>query len=671
MLQEVREIQTNAVDALVATTYKQETIVFKSPTGTGKTYMMADYMNRVLVGEPDVVFLVSSLSKGELAEQNYLAFQEYQSTGKFSQLNPYLISSATATEESLFIPVDYNVYVLPRDLYKQKGKLMRGPMAVFMHQLTGGPLTGGLGKRIFLIKDECHVATTNLDELSSRYCQKTINFSATPALKRGQIPDVQVREEDAVNAHLIKRVEWQKETETVEDALKLYTSLKGEYIEKLQVNPCLIIQISNKDKADEEWAALEPLLNRYNMQWMYIVNEDKKCKTNNASLRNKTVSTWRKYAKANLSEIEVIVFKLTITEGWDIRRACMLYQIRDTQSKQLDEQVIGRVRRNPRLLDYERLAPDAQSLADVAYVWGVREKEVAVTRRVRIQEHSNIQTETRIKTTRLKDLTDSISFSVDDIIAQKRLVTGNDIFRLYAAYDRTPEPIKQLGRSYAKSYRDWMLFMEALPEITVAYNRVVCDYDKSMELATDIDGSPLLVTFQNESHFTETHEYINIFQHVWYRTDGSVRFYFDSRAEKDWADILREMAHSFIKKDSAIDKDFYLWGKNYLPGSSIKYEYYLDGIHVSYPDFIMKDTFDRIHLFEVKSVNGQTGKLDTDAYLTKTEELKRCYKQASKLTGHIFYLPIQKDESWQIYQYNQGTEAMLSLDQLYAFLRTP
>jgi len=66
---------------------------------------------------------------------------------------------------------------------------------------------------------------------------------------------------------------------------------------------------------------------------------------------------------------------MVITEGWDIPRACMLYQVRDTQSKQLDEQVMGRVRRNPRLLDFETLCEKAQQLAMTAWVWGIASDE--------------------------------------------------------------------------------------------------------------------------------------------------------------------------------------------------------------------------------------------------------------------------------------------------------
>lgn len=44
---------------------------------------------------------------------------------------------------------------------------------------------------------------------------------------------------------------------TIEEAINKYLEIRKEYLEKLKVNPCLIIQISNKDKADEEWARIK------------------------------------------------------------------------------------------------------------------------------------------------------------------------------------------------------------------------------------------------------------------------------------------------------------------------------------------------------------------------------------------------------------------------------
>ena len=105
MLQEITELQNSAVEKLLDLTRKnaKKTYTFRAPTGSGKTYMMADYMNRLLQVNPNVVFLVSSLSKSDLAKQNYDKFCEYRDNHGFLNLNPYLINSDIAGEERLYI----------------------------------------------------------------------------------------------------------------------------------------------------------------------------------------------------------------------------------------------------------------------------------------------------------------------------------------------------------------------------------------------------------------------------------------------------------------------------------------------------------------------------------------------------------------------------------------
>lgn len=184
MLEEVIELQNRAVENLIFEIKNKNEITFKAPTGSGKTYMMADLMNRLLLINPNIVFLVSSLSKGDLAKQNEEKFKEYQRNGNFIELKPYLINTEVSGEETPYIPTNYNVYVLPRDLYKKNGKLMRGVMSNFLNNITSKHLMQGLNKKIYLIKDECHIATNNLDSISDEYFSKVINISATPKLKR-------------------------------------------------------------------------------------------------------------------------------------------------------------------------------------------------------------------------------------------------------------------------------------------------------------------------------------------------------------------------------------------------------------------------------------------------------------------------------------------------------
>lgn len=700
MLKEVIELQNNAVNNLISMIDSKDEITFKAPTGSGKTYMMADFMNKILAEKQDVIFLVSSLSKGNLAQQNYEKFILYSEKGQFSYLKPYLINSEISGEEALFIPTDKNVYVLPRDLYKNGGRLMQGCMEQFLNTLTLNKWFKGLEKEIYLIKDECHVATNNLDNLSDSFFKKIINFSATPKLSRGQTPDIEITDEEAINAKLIKRVEFGNEEDTVEDAINKFELVKEEYRNKLGINPCLIIQISNKNKSDEELNNhIFPILSKaehQDLKWMLIVDKDKDCDTNDYFKAKKLpVSKWKDYAKGNT--IDIIIFKMVISEGWDIPRACMLYQIRETQSEQLDEQVIGRVRRNPRLLDFENLDEEAKELALTSWIWGNQPKTGKKVRNVKLcDEPTDITNHLKIKTTRLKPLTQKKEFDIHNFIrSQKDEPSYNDIFSIYKKLIKTNNEIQKMCYDYADNYQKWWDFNNHIDKIITENNNYLYHYEESMEIRKDDKGNDYLTSLPEKSSYVDNGNYENISDWIWKRNDGADKFSFDSEAEREWADFLKEISrkenankNSIIKKvmtgknnpnkdsislfgekDKIDPKEKFLWGKNFITNSDIKYEYYLNGIHSSYPDFIMKDSFNRVHIFEVKSLNTSSNiNIDSESYKAKIEELKKCYKQSSILTKYYFYLPVLKGDIWYITQFINGEEYTITKEQFLKFL---
>lgn len=64
MLQEAKDLQQSAVENLFNKVKgRKRELTFKAPTGSGKTRMMADFMNRMIDSNEDVVFLVS-IKKG-------------------------------------------------------------------------------------------------------------------------------------------------------------------------------------------------------------------------------------------------------------------------------------------------------------------------------------------------------------------------------------------------------------------------------------------------------------------------------------------------------------------------------------------------------------------------------------------------------------------------------
>lgn len=665
MLQEAKDLQKEAVTQLVKIleTAKKE-ITFKSPTGSGKTFMMADFMNRVISKNANAVFIVSTLSKSNLAEQNFLSFKNLSENGTFQNINPFLINSDSSGEGSIFIPTDFNVYVLPRDLYKDSAKLKKeGTFLNFLNTLRENDFFNNNQKQIYLIKDECHIATSNLDELKN-YFESIINFSATPKLNRKQFADVEITNTQAQEVNLIKHIQEGSANDSLNDALNKFEEIKKDYANELNVNPCFIIQISNKEKAEEELKnTIKPALeNHQELKWLYI--NDKGGETNDSGLQKLPVLKWKNFIKEAGSSISVIIFKMVISEGYDIPRACMLYQIRDSKSKQLDEQVIGRVRRNPRLLDFETLSDKAKELASTAWIWGIIPKDENAPKQVELFSSYNIEQNFKIKPVRLSNITASKNEDLKTYVSNLRddKIAYKSIFELYKNLNSKSNEIQKLCWEYSTDFSKWKVFTEHLDEVKKTYDDLILDYDKSMCVCQE-------VAFPYTSEFIESTNTLTLDDWVWKRKDNSTNFAFDSLAEKMWAEELKDIRKDAIqtsaKKENALFEDAkFLWGKNFPYNSEIKFEYYSDGVHSSYPDFILKDKKGRIHIFEVKSVNKSSSiKIDENEYAEKVRAIKKCYQECSKKTGYIFYLPILKDSSWQITKYKDGKESVISLDE--------
>ncbi|EGK8256002.1 DEAD/DEAH box helicase family protein [Campylobacter coli] len=100
MKQEIIELQNKAINKLYHLSLSgKDKITLKAPTGSGKTYMMSSFMNKMLDNNKNIVFIVSTLSKGKLANQSYESFENL-SLVKFKNLKPFLISSGNENNKN-------------------------------------------------------------------------------------------------------------------------------------------------------------------------------------------------------------------------------------------------------------------------------------------------------------------------------------------------------------------------------------------------------------------------------------------------------------------------------------------------------------------------------------------------------------------------------------------
>ncbi len=479
-------LQDNAVKQIIQKLKEKDEITFKSPTGSGKTVMIANLMDQLLQQDKNLVFIVSSLSKCELAQQNDYTFQTWKT--KLKNINPYLIDSSSGTEQSgVIIEYDHNVYTIPRDLTRKGGKIMSGPLKALIYNFQIQ------NKKIILIKDECHQAQNNIDVIADEHkFYKKINLSATPQTSKFYI-DVEITDNEAIEAKLIKPYEIKgngngydvDKYKELNQAIDIYKKTRSQYQKLFNMNPCLLIQIPNSEKGESELIHLKQLLNKEELEikWMYMCDDLKQWDTNDKIKlinKNQWKNEWKKIAKLPNSQIDVIIFKMVITEGWDIRRANMLFQIRETDSETLTEQVIGRIRRNPILTNWMDYSKDAQDIALKSYVWGnVKDKEREF-KRVKSVDIPKIE----IQTTTLKDLKkvyESNKINLEKFI-DKPITNVLNIFELYKHWSSIEEDTHKIVWDHIKTYADWFKFSNFIQEIDLENKRLLQDYKNSIQL---------------------------------------------------------------------------------------------------------------------------------------------------------------------------------------------
>ena len=273
-----------------------KTINFNSPTGTGKTNMMALLFNQM----PDYFFIVTTLSRGQLNKQVDTKIRQW---AKFDNFLVYgLQDYTTATIRT----ADDIIAQLPKD------------------------------KPIIWVRDEGHINTNRWQEILQTRCKNIINFSATNKIKNGIFCNF--------TETAMLRTPKQQDSSNPEDALKKLIEVKQQHKQVKNYNPCAIFRLFDEKVVNE----VIKLCQKYKLKYINITDEEfimaERCEDDN--------------------EYDVIINKLKIVEGIDIRRAHVLYMDNRPGNLATTVQMIGRCRRNALLWrdDIDIFAPENKQL---------------------------------------------------------------------------------------------------------------------------------------------------------------------------------------------------------------------------------------------------------------------------------------------------------------------
>ena len=352
----IKKLLTRSIELLSENGNKK--LVFKSPTGSGKTIMMADFLSK-LANEPKKSKPLSFIwtAPRQLHTQSKLKLENYFRDSNVLDCVDFedLIDRKIEENQILFLnwesinKKDKNTIVKENEKEFYLGKILEN--------------TKDDGREIVLIIDESHHhATSDIsnDLIEDMSPKLTIEVSATPIIHnadeivRIELDDVKlegiikksillnpnfknIMTEDSVNSSLSKS----SDSIVLEEALKKRLELVEEYKKlNIHVNPLLLIQLPDR-KTDQEDLIKDQITK--------ILGEK-----HNITVHNGKLAIYLSEEKENLpniskntNEIEVLIFKQAIALGWDCPRAHLLVLFRDWKSLSFSIQTVGRIMRMP------------------------------------------------------------------------------------------------------------------------------------------------------------------------------------------------------------------------------------------------------------------------------------------------------------------------------------
>jgi type III restriction enzyme len=341
-------------------------LVFKSPTGSGKTVMLAQFL-RDLLGDPrfagnDVAFLWVSKGPGLVRQSRDKLFAYYGGASELELLDIGDLNRKVLPRNSVF-------FVNWEKLKGQSKEVLKIRRENEQEISFDGMIeaTHEAGRRIVAIIDEEHLGADTekaLELIGGLIRPKVIiRASATPKYEpthsdvtNRRAGSVEVPREAVVGEGLIKeKIVFQTEEDLIQkrfkgmDQTEILLELAYRKREELlaayralglDINPLVLVQLPNDDIATAETgASLRDAVTAYLAE---------------KGVPESQIAVWLSEDKVNLEAVErrdspvsFLLFKQAAATGWDCPRAGVLVMFREIKNPTFAIQTVGRILRMP------------------------------------------------------------------------------------------------------------------------------------------------------------------------------------------------------------------------------------------------------------------------------------------------------------------------------------
>jgi len=344
-------------------------LVFQSPTGSGKTIMMAEFLKQ-LVDDKEIKQPLSFIwtAPKKLHIQSKEKLDNYYEKSRTLECSYFEDLSDRKIDENEILFFNWS------SVNKEKAIIVReNEQEFYLSKVL--ERTREEGRKIILIIDEAHYSAGQLDKKEKSAALQlrkdiapslTIEVSATPIMKGNYEVSVQIEEvkkgamikkslvlnENFVNVFKEgkiktelgeKKFDKDSEKTVIGEALKKRAELIKSYKkEGSNINPLVLIQLPDR-KGQREDELKDKVIK--------ILKDDFNISTEKG---NNKLAIWlsgehinKEDVEKNDSEVEVLLFKQAIALGWDCPRAQVMALFREWHSPIFSIQTVGRIMRMP------------------------------------------------------------------------------------------------------------------------------------------------------------------------------------------------------------------------------------------------------------------------------------------------------------------------------------
>ena len=346
---------------IVTDSRSKQTVIVKSPTGSGKTIILIDFIEEYLTKvSSSTAFIWLCPGKGDLEEQSRQKMCKF-APHRYTQNLFDALQNGFDDESTTFINWE---------LVTKKGNTaIRDSERKNLFDRIAEAHRAGT-EFIVIIDEEHSNNTAKAKSIIDAFSAKNIIRVSATAVENKRYEYLEIDEVDVINAGLITKALY------VNEGLVDGMEISNDY-------ECLLDLADAKRKAiaaryKELGKAIRPLvlIQFPNGQPETIRAVEAKLESMGYTYDNGMVSIWMSEDKRdlpdNLTENDAtpvfLLMKQAISTGWDCPRAKILVKLREGMSEEFEIQTIGRIRRMPEAKHYE------DDLLDFCYVYTFDEK---------------------------------------------------------------------------------------------------------------------------------------------------------------------------------------------------------------------------------------------------------------------------------------------------------